>query len=920
MNMESYTLALSDPACTELGLAGGKGSNLAKLSQAGFEVPRAFIVSTRAYDAFIEGSKLHSSLFSTLSRIDFSSADSVEQRTSEIRALLENAEMPEPIRVEIVNDYHDLGKQLFVAVRSSGTAEDLGETSFAGQHDTYLDIHGDVKLVDAVKRCWASMWSARATAYRHRQGMQQTSISIAVVIQTMVSSDVSGVMFTVNPVTAAVDEIVVDAAWGLGEGIVSGILTPDQFVLDRDTLKLKSAEVGSKAVRVVRNQPAGIGTVTESVPAAQRAAATLAEAHLRELGALGQAVEKFYGGYPQDIEWAYANGRLFLLQSRDITGVEFSWDEDLQRHKAAVPEAPDTVWTRIWADMALPGAVTPLFYSIRAEMYQRVHAGTLRLWGLDEKGTSKNLPVTKYYKGRVYYNSRIDYELLSKWLPPSLRRPDFLAHIPREWHPQFFAEPWSWTTPLKTYARIRFLEPMQAPNRAFDYIYDTMRNRTAEADGLSPEAIQALSDGELIKYFYSRLLFQKEWVEDLYTTAALYLPLATGILGKMLENWYDGQNRWIANDLIIGLPEPTVTLKENRELWRLSERIRGNAKLRILFEKFRGKDFFEQIQDVPEAAPFRQAYSAFVHRYGHRGQSDRDIYGDRRIENPVIDYTNLSVLLSTEGTSPDEYGASLIARREAATAEVVAAIRRHPPFAGVKVKAFLALQNWLLRCWMWRDDVRDYVDRVTLSKKRAVCEVGRRLNRRGLLSGDDLYFLSKEELFELLTGSPSLRLTKAKIGGRRRNFERVAAGAKGAPYLRNGRPGDLDANAKTSTPSEGVLRGTGTSRGMATGIARIIPRQQDIGQVRKGEILITSATDPGWTPVFMVISGLVLETGGMLAHGSCISREYGIPAVQIADAMSLVPNGAKISVNGDTGEVHILEPPVDSEDDAPSSR
>lgn len=906
----TYVVQFGDPEATDAQRSGGKGSNLGKLTRAGFPVPPGFIVSTAAYRDFVRDSGHEDAVVGILSRIDYANAEDVEAKAHSIRALLSVAAIPAPVRIAVQAAYRQVADGQHVAVRSSGTAEDLAEASFAGQHDTYLDIRGEDSLFDALRRCWASMWSARAIAYRQQRGIAQTSIGIAVVIQKMVSSEVSGVMFTANPVTGAVNEIVVNSSWGLGEGVVSGILTPDQFVLDQNTLSIKSVTIGSKAIKVVRNPETGVGTVEQSVAAAQLMQPTLSKGELHRLATLGRGIQAYYEGYPQDIEWALADGEFHILQARDVTGVEFSWDEDLDRYEACPPEVPDTVWTRMWSDMVWPGAVTPLFYSMRAEMLQRMHTSALRMWGFNDVA---RLRMVKYDKGRVYYNSAVDYGNQSKFIPPVLRKMGLLAHMPDAWHEQIKTEPWSWTAPIIVLLRVCLLDPAHRPLKVYDHLYEVMRTRVGEAEGPGTEQLRAMPDAELQPCLLSRIMLQKEFVEDQWTLFILYFPVALTLFKLMIQRWYDETDQWIINDLFVGIPEPTATLKENLELWNLAEKIRRSEVLSSLFAQHQGRAFFERAASVPEGKAFCESYSRFVEEFGHRGHSDRDIYGDRRRENPGIDYANFRVLLTGESHDPKATLQALIARREAATKTVITSIRRKRPFAGLKVLAFNRLHRWLLKFWEMRDNERQYVDRITLSKKRVVCEVGRRLNERGILSDDDFYFLSKEELFGVLRSGRCDRLTKEKIVARRRNFQRVAGGAKGPKYIQNRRYVDLDGEVTSTNATDTAFRGIGTSRGTVTGIARVVSSQKEIGRVRKGDILITSATDPGWTPVFLVISGLVLETGGTLSHGACISREYGIPAVQFPDAMSVIKEGSLISLDGEAGEVRILAPPPSEE-------
>ncbi|HEV7862469.1 MAG TPA: PEP-utilizing enzyme, partial [Acidimicrobiia bacterium] len=233
---------------------------------------------------------------------------------------------------------------------------------------------------------------------------------------------------------------------------------------------------------------------------------------------------------------------------------------------------------------------------------------------------------------------------------------------------------------------------------------------------------------------------------------------------------------------------------------------------------------------------------------------------------------------------------------------------RKKPLGAIKVEIFKVVLDYTHRFLMDRDNERHFVDRSTFTIKRGLLEVNRRLMERGILTDERaFYFLIKEELFDLLDGRGDLALCEAKIAARSKNFDLLHSKEQIPPlYLQRGRPVVLDA---PEVDTGGGLRGVGTSRGLVTGTARVVKELKDIGRVKNREILVTNSTDPGWTPVFLVISGIVLETGGMLAHGSCLAREYGFPAVQVANAMRRIPDGATITVNGDTGEVTILEEP-----------
>jgi pyruvate,water dikinase len=316
------TLALDDlvlPLHSQkamLATVGGKGANLSQLVRAGFPVPAVFLVSTAAYRAFVQHNELQQQIVSLASS---GAATDVEGVSVAIRQLFEAASIPSTVAAAIQQAYAALdpeGQALVpLAVRSSATAEDLPGASFAGQQETYLNVRGEQALLQEVKRCWASLWTPRARAYRARAGIDPATVSLAVVVQVLVPADASGVLFTANPLSGARDEIVIDAAWGLGEAIVSGLVTPDHLIADKATGTLKQVVVADKTVM---SAPTPSGTEERAVEAYRRRAQVLDEALVAQLVRLGSAIEAHYAT-PQDIEWCLAGGEFWIVQSRPIT-------------------------------------------------------------------------------------------------------------------------------------------------------------------------------------------------------------------------------------------------------------------------------------------------------------------------------------------------------------------------------------------------------------------------------------------------------------------------------------------------------------------------------------------------------------------------------------------------------------------------
>lgn len=898
----SHILQFSDEACVDRAQVGGKAANLGVLARAGFPVPPGFVVARSAYDAVI-ATRLGERIAAILAVVDFANADSVDEGARRIRELVTAAPLPAPLAAAITEAYTALGPDRYVAVRSSGTAEDLADASFAGQHDTYLDMQGNAVVLDAVKRCWASLWTARAVAYRHANGFDQLAVSLAVVVQDMVEAEVAGVMFTANPLSMATDRIVVNASWGLGEGVVSGILTPDEFTLDKKSSRLLHTVTGAKERQVVRNPATGRGTVTEPVPTELRGVNTLTPAQLAALAELGRRVERHYGGMPQDIEWAFAKGTFQLLQARDITGVEFTWDEEVDAWQRD-PDEPGVIWTRGFADEFWTGAVTPLFYSVRAREFTDCQRHAARIWGLGDLASTRRF---KYHRAEVYLSTKSQGLFVHYTVPGMFRSGPAVDYFPPSIRAELAARPFPLARYLWMHARILRV-PEQRISKWMGLLQDYLDHRITEADGLDAARLAALTDEELLGHIAGMIAFTTRLLDVMWTGFLVHGAAVLYLLGAILAKWYDGANAMVYADLITGLPKRTITLQENLDLWELAERIRSSPELVALFHSSEPREFFARLRGHPAGAEATRQYDHILKSHGHRGHADRDFWFTRRAEDPAVDYRALQSLLSSSAGAPrpDAREPELVKAREAARADVIERLRRRP-FGRLRVRIFESVLAYALRFLVIRDDERHYIDRATYAKKRAFAELGRRLVERGLLANaDDHYFLTYEELLELFAGRATRRLVEARVRGRRRQFERFQAKQYQPPlYLRDGEEHREEVDV-AAVQDGSQLAGIGTSRGIVTGTARVVHDLKDIGRVRAGEILVTNSTDPGWTPVFAVISGLVLETGGMLAHGSCLSREYGLPALTVANATRLIPDGATITVDGGTGRVSLV--------------
>jgi rifampicin phosphotransferase len=893
----SQTVQFSAARATDLDFVGGKGASLARLAQANFPVPPGFTITTEAYAQFMRENGLTDKIAPIVHALNYSDIDDLERRTEEIRKLVVNGTFPSDLYANIEQQYRALGDDVRVAVRSSATAEDLPEASFAGQHDTYLDVQTMAGIADATKRCWASLWTARATSYRHTQRIDHFEVGVAVVIQKMVDSEVAGVIFTANPLTTATDEVVIEASWGLGEAIVAALVTPDSYTVKLSPLRVKEKALGAKTVKIVRNPNVGVGTVEVEVPQADLDRFCLSDGQATTLAEMAQRVMEFYGGFPQDLEFGIANGRIHLLQSRRITGVDFTWDEELD-YWHVLPEDDDVILSRSMSDEVWHGAITPLFYTTRGKMLHDAHAATHKMWGLK----SQNYRYYKPWKAGAYYNTKVEVSDVTHMCPPPMRHM-VIQHIAPPDRQAVLDAPFSYFALAKRIYRNGRLFPRYGMYGWLKMLKHYVYECVDEARGLSDDALRKLSDAELIRYTVDRVKFEHQYIVDVWNGFFFNMRLMLLTLAHMVQKWYDGDNPTVGTDLLTGTERRSATVIENGTLWQLSKRIRESQQLMKDFNEHQNGDFLRALEQHDEGRAWLATYQALLEKSGHRGHADRDFYFPRRIEDPALDYRAFKSFMTVdESHDPEHTEAQSNQRREAAHADVIANLHRKP-FGFLKVKAFEHVYRYVQTMLWLRDDHRDYVDIATFTYKRCFLEINRRLMARGVFeTARDFWFLTERDIYRLLEGAELTPLMQAKIKARMAAFDRADRREANPPmYMKNNLPVSFD-----SATGDG-LAGVGISRGVVTGPARIIKELKDIGRVQHGDIMVVFATDPGWTPVFLVISGLVIETGGLLSHGASISREYGIPAVQLPGAMRRIPEGAIITIDGTSGAIKIQE-------------
>jgi rifampicin phosphotransferase len=846
--------------------AGGKGANLGELTRAGLPVPSGFVVVTEAYRAYVTEHQLAERIATLAVPTDDQAG--YDDASAQIRALFIN-EVSDSLRAEIAEAYTALGEDTPVAVRSSATAEDLPEASFAGQQDTYLNVRGLEDLLVAVRDCWASLWTARAMAYRTRQGIDPASVSLAVVVQQMVDAEAAGVMFTANPSNGRRNETVISAAWGLGESVVSGSVDTDNIVVRTPDGAVLSNETADKAVMTIYAEQR---TQEVPVPADQRMGPVLSEAETAALAAYGTRIENHFGA-PQDIEWARADGRFWILQSRPITAlpeVEAAPPMDW-----TVPE-PTAMYVRASIVEQLPDPLSPLFADlIDGSVTRSLQALFREILGDDViRDTDVGLPTVNGYAYYRYSRSGMGRLMIKS--------------------PKAFRELLGGS--LSGQARWR--------------TYSHPRYRRIVSDWTA-RSISELSTEELLAGVQQLVDAAAEY----YTAVQTIIP-AAATSEVLFTRFYDAVVRTKddppAQVFLLGFD--SAPIRSEKSLYDLATWTRSHTELGEPLLSLPPQKFLDEAagSEDPVWHEWHTRFQAHLAAYGHAVYI-LDFMNPVPADDPVPLLETVRFFVSGKGVDPYDRQQRSATRREEATAAVLA--RLDP----VRVKAFRRLLHWAQAAAPVREDALADVGLAWPQVRRMIAEIGRRLQRAGVIDEpDDVFWLRRAEIDE---GLGSL----AEQVEQRKQVWRGQRRATPPQLLPKGGWGDMFRNwmpAASEEQTGDLIKGTGASAGTITAPARVLGGPQDFGLMQPGDVLVASITTPAWTSLFAMASGVVTDIGGPLSHSSIVAREYGIPAVLgTAVATRRIRSGQLILVDGDAGTVRLLDgqEPSEIESDAKSS-
>ncbi len=876
-------------------MTGGKAANLTKLTKAGFNVPSGFVVTTKAYSKFITSNQLESLANDHLSSINYEDAGELSQATETMRQNITAATLPNELVVAITSAYKQLGMGR-VAIRSSATAEDLPDASFAGQYDTSLNIEGIENILEQIKNCFSSMWTNRAVAYREENNIPHNQVQIAVVVQSMVDVRCAGVLFTRNPISKLPDEMMIESNFGLGESVVSGYAIPDRYVVAENSeggFSLVSKEIGTKSVIIVRKAK-GDGVQHSSVSQEKSQQSSLEDDEIFNLSKICKSIEELFKS-PQDIEWALdREGQIHILQSRPIT-VNLEKDSELD----------DVFWTRGYADDYWNDPVTPLFFSLLGDhLIHIVNVEANAILGY------KDMPdeLLKLYKGHAYFNLEVLRTKVVNEMPPFIRSADVLNYFPDGGGP-FGKEtmsklPFALTTRIMAEIRLMILDGdggMSKTNSVYNkWSEETFVPKCLEFDEKFKTLKKKGTENELL-----------ELINDLDKTMMRHfrmvrygLPVHT--LGMNLITNYL-LNRWLGEKaalvfypiLLSGLEHKTS--ETNRRINELKTIIRQDEDLLAIVLNQESKSILPILEadDSITNREFHEIFKQFLDDFGDRGFT-REPYYPRWRESPEYVFDILKSLVSEGGKDLSQAEKDL-ARKRAKAEEIAEKTMRGQRFGLIKWMLFSTILGMARTYIGFRENQRFNLDRWITRNRSGFLEIGNRLVDRGyLLEPIHVFFLFRNELRKIIRGTSTLSQLEVKdlIEERYEEFLK---------YENTTPPKFLQGNREFDDPlpdSTDGYQGLPASQGIITGTVRVLESVEDVPLVRAGEILVVPRTDPGWTPVFSKIGGLVTESGGVLSHGAVVSREFGIPAVtNIRNACQLFKTGQKITLDGNNGLV-----------------
>jgi pyruvate,water dikinase len=886
--MNSYVLSFQEIDKSMLSMVGGKGANLGELSKAhGIQVPQGFCVTTEAYKKITGYNEELNGLLDELSLIRAEDREKVGELSRKVRRAIEEIAIPEEINEEITTLLSILGEQDAYAVRSSATAEDLPTASFAGQHDTYLNIIGKDTILKHISKCWASLFTERAVTYRLQNGFDHREVHLSVVVQKMVFPEVSGILFTADPVTSNRKVLSIDASCGLGEALVSGLVNADNYKVQNG--KIIDKKIPSKKLAIYALKAGG--TKKYEIELERQNIQVLTDEQILRLTHIGRKIEERFG-CPQDIEWCLANNIFYIVQSRPITTLY------------PIPEANDEekhVYLSVGHQQMMTDPLKPLGMSLKELIsFGRWFKAGGRLF----VDVAQMLASPDGRK--MLLNNMRQLEPLTEDAVMTIIDRDFIKCLPSDKEEQ---------NDLKSNKSIS--SAGSEPQKELDpeMVSELIKKSEVSIEELK-QKIQRYSGLDLIDFILEDINELKSILFDPQSTAVFMAAINASLwINEKMNEWLGEKNA--ADTLSQSVPN-NITSEMGLALMDVADVIRPYPEIVDFLQHVKDDNFLEEVIKLHGGKETRDAILSYLSKFGMRCSGEIDITRTRFSEKPItlvpMILNNIKNFEPNAGKRKFEQGRQEALNKEQ---ELLSRLRELPDG---EHKAKETKRNIdLIRNFI---GYREYPKYGMVSRyfvyKQALMKEAERLVQGGVIhEKEDIYYLTFEELREVVNTnkldyvgcigeqqSVFCSATNHIIG--KRKVEHKLNEKLTPPRVMTSDGEIITGKYKRENLPAGAIAGLAVSSGVIEGRARVILNMED-AVLEAGDILVTSFTDPSWTPLFVSIKGLVTEIGGLMTHGAVIAREYGLPAVVgVENATKLIKDGQRIRVNGTEGYVETI--------------
>lgn len=872
--MNSYVLSFKDMKSNNLSEVGGKGLNLGELSKIeGIKVPDGFCVTTNAYKKAIEGNSEINVLLDKLSIVKAEEREAIIKLSESIRNIIEHITIDKGIEEEINRELLKHDDNQGYAIRSSATAEDLPHASFAGQQDTYLNIIGKKEILDHIIRCWASLFTDRAVTYRIQNGFDHRKVLLSVVVQKMILSEASGILFTADPMTSDRTTLSIDAGLGLGEAMVSGIVNPDIYKVRAG--KIIEKTLGNQDFQIKPDLNGGIKEIKISE---RNQKGVLSDAQILELASIGKKIEAHFGA-PQDIEWCQINNEFYIVQSRSITTL------------FPLPDVTDGKNPRVYMSIGHTQMMTDAIRPLGMSFFEMLSDSSMeKIGGRIYTDITHDLSST-VGKNRLVMATGKQDPLIQNALKNLTADKEFMASLPKGKR--------NIKGGIFTAASIK--ETFKIYKKNNPKIIEDLIKEFAKEIKDTRDQLEKQSEAEILEFIKNdrKKLYDMAYHPKMLG-AIIAAILVNDSINKKVEKWLGIKN---AADILTKSLDNNITTQMGLSLCDVADSIREYPEVyQYISGNPKDDTFLEDIVKLSGGVDVKRELMNFFDKFGMRCPGEIDITKERFLEKPTqlvpILLNNIRVLKREEHYENFTKGKEeALSKRN----EIILAIKRLP--GGRKKAKKMAENISLLRNFIGCREYPKYyiVCRYQLYKNALLRVADQLIHSQVIKEREDIFYLYFEELCEAVkTHKVNYEII------RKRKEEYIRFDKLTPPRIMTNDGFVPQIGFKDRQIPAGALCGIPVSTGIIEGRARVILSVED-ANIEEGDILVTQFTDPSWTPLFVTIKGLVTEVGGFTTHGAVITREYGLPGVVgVENATRLIKDGQKIRVNGTEGYVEII--------------